>query len=135
MIFRVDIEKVTFILYFLLKCKFCTNNRWICSRAIFTKTFHIFLPKQEHFCSALTFLKIRKLKKSFRQTLIKYLKAFLSFSIIFSHLKVNIYKLTHNILNVSENLKIECMHSLVLSLLSKNKTFCISSRTLNKISY
>ena len=40
------------------------NSRWKYSRRVFMKRFYVFLPKQEHFWSFYTFLKIRKQKKT-----------------------------------------------------------------------
>ena len=80
-----DVENVMFlstISYFSLKCKFGTNSRWICSRAVFMKMLYVFLPKRERFWSVHTFLEIRKLKKYFSQTFIKYFETFLYFSAI-----------------------------------------------------
>lgn len=39
------------ILYLTSKCKYSTNNKSNCSRAVFLKRFYVFFPKQGHFWS------------------------------------------------------------------------------------
>ena len=51
----------------------------------------------------------------------------------FYHHKLNIYKLTHHMFNVPENIKIEGTHSLVPNLLSKNKKLALAPENWTKL--